>query len=79
MIAVALQFCSHIYVAQLYGKIAHKKLELKAYKDPEENVGVRNVPNEIIVGHHSNQNACGVFFANTDESNVKKPRQKPSK
>lgn len=79
MIAIAQPFCSHNYVIDLYKQIAHQTLTLTAYKDPEENVGVRNVPNEMIVGHHSQENVCGVFFANTDNSKVKKPRQKETK
>lgn len=72
---IALQFCSHIYSIDLYKRIGHQTLTLTAYKDPDENVGVPNVPNEMIVGHHSQENACGVFFANTDYSKVKKSRK----
>lgn len=71
---VALQFCSHNYAFDLYKRIAHQTFILKAYKDPEGNEGIQNVPNEMIVGHHSQENVCGVFFANTDHSKVKKPR-----
>lgn len=79
MIAIAQPFCNHNFVTDIYKQIAERKLTLIAYKDPEENIGVRNVPEEMTVGHHSRQNACGVFYANTDNSKVKKPRKKEQK
>lgn len=76
MIAIAQPFCSHNYVTDIYKQIAQKKVTLIANKDPEENNGVQNVPDKMTVGHHSRENACGVFYANTDNSNVKKSRHK---
>lgn len=67
--------CCHNFLPGLYKKIIKGKKQLIGYRDPDENKDVENVPSMIVVGHRSRKNAIGVFYANTDGTVEKKPRE----
>lgn len=79
MTAIVQSFCSHNYAIDIYNQIAQREITLVAYKDAQENIGVPDVPDEMIVGHHSLRNACGVFYANTDNSKQNRRKRKEQK
>lgn len=51
-----------------------EKKKLIALRDPDENDEA--VPKEMIVGHLSQENVQGVFYANTDGTKLKKLRSR---
>lgn len=67
--------CNHNYLLIVYRDIASNEYTLYANKDPKANENNENVPDEIIVGHLSTRNICGVFYANTTDKmdNLKDP------
>lgn len=53
-----------------------EKKKLVALRDPDENGKDDTVPKEMIVGHLSNKNVNGVFYLNTDGTQLKKLRSR---
>lgn len=63
--------CNHAYLLALYDDIGMKTKTLIGYMDPDRN-GEHYTNGTVLVGHHSQDNPTGVYYANTDNSKLKK-------